>query len=959
MVNVNENIKSVSTKPYLSDLKEKNVKLEKQVSNLFNIISIMNELTLTLNFNEILRNLLDILVVSIGSKRHSIALLDNAGMLKVIASKFCDDEVNYEHVLLIKGIINEVFNTKKVYVADDIYNSKEKDIIACIPLIVQNKIIGIIIIHELLSHKKKFTDEDRELFDLVSMHAGYSLIATRVFEKSKKDIEKRDKQVTKLYDVFNLVSSAVDINEVLDIVINTAKELLDCDIIAIMLYDEEKEVLALRNSIGLDPKLINNYYIKIGDGISGKVFKTKKPVLIKDTEHEIRYSGLLKTNEASFYSGSILSVPIMIIGKPIGIISISKLKGRKSLDVPEKKLLTTLAAQAAVGLNNTYLYEKQEKELIKVSGLLIALNQLHTTLDLNEIYKIANNLLVDFIGANVFSIMLKDISEKELVIVLSRGINENLEDRIRIPIGKGIIGNAVKEGKSFILSANQSPPIIKLANKDFKLFACIPLRIENKIVGAIIINELSSQKSNFIQFDKELFDLMAQHTAIAIIRSQLFAKSEQKTSSLYDISRLLAIKYDLQNSLNTTLKLIHKNIKNIKSAVFIFDEIDHSKYKMIAQVGYSVNKSNKLEINEKKDAHDIPIFYNRNKIGLFRIEKKSRGDFSIREIDALQVTANLIAQFIYHDKTFKISKKLAIMLSKEKAQSNAIVKGVADGLLVTDIQNNIILINPTVEKLFSFKERDAIGYNFKKFIPDKNFESLLSICLKENYAEKKIKIKINSKQVFLDVKTSLVRDDNSKPVGIVTIMHNRTKEAESNKVKSQYLRKLRKISITDPLTNIYNRRYFKKRLNEEFTRSQRYNNDISFIMIDIDYFKNINDTYGHAVGDTILKGVANSIKEHIREIDLLARYGGDEFVLIFPQTNANNAYYVANRLKEFIANKIFKTTSNKIKLTISLGLCSYPNSAITTSNDLVKFADNALYEAKQSGRNKIVIYKTK
>ncbi|UCE78935.1 MAG: diguanylate cyclase [Nitrospiraceae bacterium] len=168
--------------------------------------------------------------------------------------------------------------------------------------------------------------------------------------------------------------------------------------------------------------------------------------------------------------------------------------------------------------------------------------------------------------------------------------------------------------------------------------------------------------------------------------------------------------------------------------------------------------------------------------------------------------------------------------------------------------------------------------------------------------------------------------------------------------------RLEKLSITDYLTGVYNVRYFYHRSIEEFSRSERYNLPASCLMLDIDHFKKINDTCGHKVGDKVLKEFAQVLKKGIRKSDVLARYGGEEFILLLPQTPPDGAFKEAERLRNMISRHNFRYLKGRKKITVSIGLASYPHDNVKEHEDLITFADDALFKAKNSGRNKVVIY---
>jgi diguanylate cyclase (GGDEF)-like protein/PAS domain S-box-containing protein len=167
-------------------------------------------------------------------------------------------------------------------------------------------------------------------------------------------------------------------------------------------------------------------------------------------------------------------------------------------------------------------------------------------------------------------------------------------------------------------------------------------------------------------------------------------------------------------------------------------------------------------------------------------------------------------------------------------------------------------------------------------------------------------------------------------------------------------KEIEKIASTDKLTGIYNRRMLDEILQIEIEVAQRHERDLSLIIIDIDYFKNINDNYGHLIGDETLKRMSTIISENIRASDIFGRYGGEEFLIICTQTNKDNAYILAEKIRSIIEKYNFNKIGTK---TISLGISSFEKN--DTIETLFKKADKALYSAKESGRNKTIIYEGK
>ncbi len=168
--------------------------------------------------------------------------------------------------------------------------------------------------------------------------------------------------------------------------------------------------------------------------------------------------------------------------------------------------------------------------------------------------------------------------------------------------------------------------------------------------------------------------------------------------------------------------------------------------------------------------------------------------------------------------------------------------------------------------------------------------------------------------------------------------------------------KLLKLSVTDDRTNLLNDRYLRRRLQEEFKRAVRYGMPLSVMVLDLDHFKQINDKYGHDCGDQVLKEFGRVVIENAREIDIVGRFGGEEFLMILPNTSGIPAAIVAERVRKAAEEHVYKYKEFLVRVTVSAGLASVPaNREVRTEVDLLKAADNALYRAKQASRNKVIL----
>jgi diguanylate cyclase (GGDEF)-like protein len=163
--------------------------------------------------------------------------------------------------------------------------------------------------------------------------------------------------------------------------------------------------------------------------------------------------------------------------------------------------------------------------------------------------------------------------------------------------------------------------------------------------------------------------------------------------------------------------------------------------------------------------------------------------------------------------------------------------------------------------------------------------------------------------------------------------------------------KLKETSFRDEVTGLYNRRFFSLRLEEELSRFKRFNHPVSLVLVDIDGFKNVNDEFGHAVGDETLREIAQILMKHSRGINVVSRFGGDEFTILLVETSKAGGRLYADRIRQVIATFPF---SHGKPVTASFGIASLPDDEVTSSEDLFRAADEALYAAKRAGKNQVV-----
>jgi len=222
-------------------------------------------------------------------------------------------------------------------------------------------------------------------------------------------------------------------------------------------------------------------------------------------------------------------------------------------------------------------------------------------------------------------------------------------------------------------------------------------------------------------------------------------------------------------------------------------------------------------------------------------------------------------------------------------------------------------------------------------------------------------IKLKDSRYVVDLHSTNGTYVNDKPVtraklksGVfVKIGNTIFKYLEGADLETAYHEEIYRMTITDGLTQLYNKRYLLEVLEKEMSRAKRYERPLSVIMIDIDFFKKINDRYGHIAGDAVLKELGNLLSKRIRKEEIVTRYGGEEFLVLLPETTIKGALSMAESIRSMVDSHVFPFEDQHLHITISAGVAEYDPEKQNNPSELVKAADVNLYKAKHNGRNRV------
>lgn len=293
-----------------------------------------------------------------------------------------------------------------------------------------------------------------------------------------------------------------------------------------------------------------------------------------------------------------------------------------------------------------------------------------------------------------------------------------------------------------------------------------------------------------------------------------------------------------------------------------------------------------------------------------------------------------------------LRKQMEERLRHSEERLKSIIELAHDAIIAFDADRNIILFNPAAEHMFGWPAPEVIGRNLSMLMPLTETPdcSLLTLSEGMNNGQSQVTgLRRDGREFPAEVGISRV----SAPGGtIFTVIIRDISE------RKRFEEELLRLATTDALTGLPNRRSFLERAQAEFDRLQRYGGKAGLLMLDIDFFKKVNDNHGHAAGDEVLRGFAQTCRGVLRMTDVAGRLGGEEFAVLLPETACDKAFELAERLRQTLAATPIETTDGALFITVSIGIASLTGDSPSLEQVMAK-ADEALYRAKSNGRNRV------
>ncbi|MEW6685113.1 MAG: GAF domain-containing protein [Candidatus Edwardsbacteria bacterium] len=749
----------------------------------------------------------------------------------------------------IKDLMQEKYKISKSYFipSDGLENRSDwqPGDIVFIPLHSKNQLLGLLSLDRPIDGK---VPEKRKLLLLETFAntAIISLINAQLYEQA----ERRIAELSVLHQVGTALTSVLKLNELLDRVIETIMNTFGYLKVVVFLRDKKTDKLIIGGQRGYDEEYLGRLNFPLGEeSIVGWVAKTGEALVINDVSQEPRY--LMGDPRVR----SEIAIPLSK-GKSevIGVLSIED-ERLNAFGEDDVRLLSTLANQVTVALENAKLYEEAQRRINELTVLHGVGSSVSAVLRLDELIEQVLTILQETFRYHKIALLLVDEKTNELTIKGAKGYSKREVLTFRIKIGEeGITGWVAAHGEPLLIGdVHQDSRYIEADKKTLSELA-VPLRVKEKVIG--VINVEDERLNAFDSVDQRLLTTLASQVAIAIDNARLYEEAQRRIDELtvlYGVGKSVTSVLKLDELLQRILEVLAETFHYQKGGIYLSDPITHE-----------------------------------------LVVKAERG----------------------YEEELDLGHRVKIWM---------------EGIIGWVAKNGEPILAPDVTKEPRYLSLD---------------ESVRS--------EIAVPLKVKDKTIgVLDVEDERVNAFGEEDLRLLSTLASQVAIAIDN---ARLYEQTEQLAITDGLTELYNHRYFQEYFDRELSRAKRYQRQLSLIMIDIDHFKDYNDTYGHLMGDFILKELGKILKSNARDVDFVARYGGEEFMILLPETTKNGAYTLAEKIRKRVKEHKFsyENIQSFSQITISLGVANYPDDG-EEKEILIDAVDKALYRAKLEGRDRTCV----
>jgi len=890
------------------------------------------------------------------------------------------------------------------------------------PLYISNRPLGIL---NFIEEPGSPVNENKlKLLQTICDSLAVAVERVRLF-KSEHD---QRKLAETMRDIGTALTTSLDINEILDLLLDQLSRLIPYDGGNVMLVEDGEVVIARSRGYELSQKK-NAAHLK---GLRFKIqttpnlerlFATQMPVIIPNTAQEKTF---VPTSVSPDYHAW-LGAPVITDGQVNAVFSLDKVEAGFYTD-EHARLLGAYAAQASLAIKNARLYSAEKRRIKELDGLRATLTDITQQLDVNTLLKEIVKRAMRLLSGEVGELGLYDPETRLVRIVVSENFKPDTMGLV-VRRGEGLMGRVVKTKKAVAVPDYSLWGGRLLEYEDQRLYSALAvpmLSAEGEVLGVLAVG-FTSHEHRFSENDTRLINLFAQQATVALRNARLYEEARRRAEEaetireagaavvstlnqekaielilqqlvqvvpydsasvlLYnkgklkivgghgfkDIRAVLGMEFALDRNNPGAVVFLEKKpliLTNIPEQVPHFNHltghnhiicswlcvplvIQNQAIGVLALDGHSVNQFNK-EHERLVIAFADQVAIALENARLYENALQSASRFEILYKVSQLISANIRSEAIYpaiHEATSELMETefFSISLVKEK-------EGLIEDVYMVDSgKPGELSSRPLDQGLFGkvLKTGQSIHFNtFEESMLEETGAILFGDSEEEQISQSilVVPLKIGVRLVgVISTQTYKPYAYSETDLELLELLGANAAIAIEN---ARLFDAVQELAVTDPLTGLFNRRKLIELGESEFTRSIRYERELSAVMLDCDYFKRVNDTYGHVVGDQVLRRLAELCTSCLRSSDILARYGGDEFMILMPETAATSAFKAAERLRRIVSSTSFETNAGPLTFSVSVGVATL-NKSCKSLEQLLERADFASYVSKDAGGNRV------
>lgn len=862
---------------------------------------------------------------------------------------------------------------------------------------------------------------------LLQIICGSLAVAVERVRLFKSEYDQR-KLAETFRDIGTALTTSLDLNEVLDLLLDQLSRVVPYDGGSVMLVGDGFARIARTRGYELSNKknlaMLINQCLEIEKTANlKKIITFKKPVIIEDTHLDKLF---LPSPVSADYHGW-LGVPVINKGKVELIFSLDKVEAGFYTD-EHAGLISAFSTQASLAINNASLFSAETERIKQLDALRATLTDISAQLDvkvlLQEVLKRAVSLLNTEIGElGLFE------PQNDLLRIL---VSENLTPAtvgMQIRRGEGAMGRIIETKQPITITDYKDWTSRMPEYEKYAMYSglVVPMLGGNgELLGVIGVGNIKNER-RFNENDIRLLNLFAQQATVALRNARLFEEAKRRAEEAETIRKAGAVVVSTLNQENAISLILEqlaqvvpydsasvllyikgvlrivgghgfKDVHPVLGAEISLDRVNpgarvflDNTPQIIANIPQEVPDFNQFSKNNHiiHSWLGVPLKIQNQPIGILSLDGHSVDQFTEEHKRLVTAFADQVAIALENSRLYesalqsasrfetlyKLSQVISTNIRTEEIYpaiheatselmeteffSISLVdekEGLIQDVYMVDRGEPVPLsCRPLGQGLFGRVLQNGKSILFNTF-DDNMIEETGAVLIGETEEEGVsqsvlvVPLKIGTRMVgVLSAQSYQPYAYTDTDVELLELLGANAAIAIEN---ARLFSEVQELAVTDPLTGLYNRRNLIELGEAEFKRSLRYERELSAIMLDCDHFKNVNDTHGHTVGDQILRELAEICLADIRQADILARYGGDEFMILLPETGTSATVQVAERLCRDVNNTVFETNAGLLSFSISVGVASL-NKTCKTLGDLLDRADFASYVSKDSGGNRV------